>query len=530
MPRDTKTYDIVLSCPTDVEIEKAVIESVINDFNRTIGINLDINLNLKHWATDSYAQSGGTAQELLNRQFIYESDMIICIFWGRMGTPTEKYESGTAEELQEAINAGKQVFLYFSNAPIPPKELDTEQFSRVQSFEKKIQEMKTVYYKQYDNLEEFKSIITTDLNLYFIQSQKSEKNRLELTTKNKSNIAISGIKNKKIVNYLVSDKITSIFSNAIEIKKNEAIALIEKIQNIYIEPEITEQDNESMDTSKQAMILSLSSLYEKQPYEYPEYYITTINDFSKDQCIDLNDNFFEVGGLSKEKNLTAVSVFSGGTSVSFSGSEKEKKKQSLVGNLYFKICEYLDWSDYSTQFSDINMIRLALSNQGTIFESDITVKLKFSKYSYVHFKDTKAPKESIIKLINDNDFIKKFFGDISSVEVNSYNYTVYNPIASSFQPPILPGFSNQAKYEDLVEDYFDQQEILQSYEEFEDGEYIIQKYHFEELKQYTSISFPVPLLFKEIGNEFEIKFEIISKENPQKKEGIITNIFPKSEE
>ena len=26
MPRDTKTYDIVLSCPTDVEIEKAVIE------------------------------------------------------------------------------------------------------------------------------------------------------------------------------------------------------------------------------------------------------------------------------------------------------------------------------------------------------------------------------------------------------------------------------------------------------------------------------------------------------------------------
>ena len=116
MPRDTKTYDIVLSCPTDVEIEKAVIESVINDFNRTIGTNLDINLNLKHWSTDSYAQSGGSAQELLNKQFIYESDMIICIFWGRMGTPTEKYESGTAEELQEAIIAGKQVFLYFSNA------------------------------------------------------------------------------------------------------------------------------------------------------------------------------------------------------------------------------------------------------------------------------------------------------------------------------------------------------------------------------------------------------------------------------
>lgn len=136
MPRTTITYDIVLSCPTDVDTEKAVIENVINDFNRTIGTNLGINLNLKHWSIDSYAQSGGTAQELLNKQFINESDMIICIFWGRMGTPTENYESGTAEELQEAINAGKQVFIYFSNVPIPPKELDVDQFSRVQTFEK----------------------------------------------------------------------------------------------------------------------------------------------------------------------------------------------------------------------------------------------------------------------------------------------------------------------------------------------------------------------------------------------------------
>ncbi len=523
MPRDTKTYDIVLSCPTDVEIEKAVIESVINDFNRTIGTNLDINLNLKHWSTDSYAQSGGSAQELLNKQFIYESDMIICIFWGRMGTPTEKYESGTAEELQEAIIAGKQVFLYFSNAPIPPKELDSEQYARVQEFEKKIREMKTVYYKQYDNLEDFKSVITTDLNLYFIQSQKSGKDSLALTTKHNSNTVVSGIQSKKIVNYLVSERVTSIFSNAIETKKKEAIALIEKIQSIHIKSEITEQDNEPANMDKQSLMVSLSKIYGKQPYEYPDYYVTTINDFSKNQCIDLNDNFFEVGSLSTEKNLTYMSSLGGGDSVSFKGSEIEKKKQSLVEKLYFEICEYLDWIEYSSQFSDINLIRLALSNQGTIFESDITVNLRFSKSHYIHFKDTKAPNKNIIKLINDNAFIENFFGDINSVEVNSYNYPVYPSITSSFQPPILPGFSNQAKYEDLVEDYFDQQEILQCYEEFEDGEYIIQKYHFEELKQYTSISFPVPLLFKETEDDLEIHFEIISRENPLKKEGLITS-------
>ena len=330
MPRDTKTYDIVLSCPTDVEIEKAVIESVINDFNRTIGTNLDINLNLKHWSTDSYAQSGGAAQELLNKQFIYESDMIICIFWGRMGTPTEKYESGTAEELQEAIIAGKQVFLYFSNAPIPPKELDSEKYARVQEFEKKIREMKTVYYKQYDNLEDFKSVITTDLNLYFIQSQKSGKDSLALTTKHNSNVVVSGIQNKKIVNYLVSERVTSIFSNAIETKKKEAIALIERIQDIYIKPEITEQDNEPIDMDKQAAMFSLFKKYGKQPYEYPDYYVTTIDNFSKNQGIDLNDTFFEVGSLSIENNFAYIPTFGGMANDPFKGSGIEKKKQDCV--------------------------------------------------------------------------------------------------------------------------------------------------------------------------------------------------------
>lgn len=40
---------------------------MINGFNKTIDTNLGINLNLKHWSTDSYTQSGGTVQDLLNK-------------------------------------------------------------------------------------------------------------------------------------------------------------------------------------------------------------------------------------------------------------------------------------------------------------------------------------------------------------------------------------------------------------------------------------------------------------------------------
>ncbi|EMF0211088.1 hypothetical protein NXK91_000156 [Enterococcus hirae] len=149
------------------------------------------------------------------------------IFW-KDENATKRYESGTAEELQEAINAGKQAFLYFSDAPIPPKDLDIEQFKRVREFEKKIQEMNTVYYKQYNNFEEFKNIITTDLNLYFIQSLRSEKNKQTLVLKRKSDIVVSGVCNKKISDYIFEDKLDLVFSQAVEVKKRRQLHSLKK--------------------------------------------------------------------------------------------------------------------------------------------------------------------------------------------------------------------------------------------------------------------------------------------------------------
>lgn len=522
MPRKTMIYDIVISCPTDVDDERTVIENVVNDFNRTIGINLGINLNIKHWTTDSYAQSGGTAQELLNKQFINESDMIICIFWGRMGTPTENYESGTAEELQEAINAGKQVFLYFSNSPVPPKKLDIEQYKRVRDFEKKIQEEKIAYYKHYNNLDEFKSIITTDLNLFFIQSQQSERDKWNSTNENKSNLGVYGIQNKRITNCIINESVMSIFNSLTENKVNEIIQIIEKIQKIKIEPVSSARDDIEFGIGQIYAQESVSNLFENKQYKFSEIYITTINNFIKDRSIELKDNFFEVGNLSTQKSPFTVSVF-GGTNSSFEGSEDEKKKQEYIENLYYEICEYFEWEEYFKQFSDIDFIRLALSNKGTIFESDISVNIKFLKSSYIHFRDISVPKESIIELVNDSDFIEQFFGDINSVEINSYDYILYNSSMSSFSQHDLSGFPYKSSYDSLVDDYFKQQEAFQCYEEYEDGDYIIQKYHFKELKQHTSISFPGPLLFKKNDSDLEIEFEIISKENPEKTEGSITS-------
>lgn len=385
--------------------------------------------------------------------------------------------------------------------------------------------MKIAYYKQYSNLEEFRSIITTDLNLYFIQSNNLVKDKLSLTSEKKSNLDIYGVQSKKIINYIVNESIDSIFCSVIKSKKSGIIELIEKIQDLYIEPRVSE-DNISKIDQIDGKVLS-PSLFKKTPYKFPDYYITKINDFLKFQNIVLDANFFEVGNLSTQKSFTSTSVF-GGAGTSFIGSEKEKRKQKYIKELYYEVCEYLEWKDYSKQFSDISFVRLALSNKGTIFESDISVNLKFLKSSYVHFNDILVPKEHIIKFINDNNFIENFFGDISSVEISSYDYPVHTYSVPPNHGSLMPGFSYQPSYDSLVEDYFKQHESLQCYEEYEEGDYIIQKYHFKELKQHTNISFPVPLLFKKSVDNLEIGFEIISKENPQKKEGTITSAASKS--
>ena len=134
MAKIVKVFNILISCPGDIKEEVEVIKSVIEQFNRTTGDENNIRLEAKHWSKDSYPESGGKAQALLNQQFVEECDMSIAVLWTRFGTPTEKYGSGTEEEISLMIESGKQVFLYLSKKPISPDEIDSEQYNLVKKF------------------------------------------------------------------------------------------------------------------------------------------------------------------------------------------------------------------------------------------------------------------------------------------------------------------------------------------------------------------------------------------------------------
>lgn len=119
MAKTKVEYDILISCPGDVSEEIKTIENTVKRFNDTYSDILMIRLNTKHWTKDSYNQSGGKAQDLLNKQFIYDCDAAIAMFWTKFGTPTDEYGSGTEEEIEYMISSGKQVFMYFSEKDVP---------------------------------------------------------------------------------------------------------------------------------------------------------------------------------------------------------------------------------------------------------------------------------------------------------------------------------------------------------------------------------------------------------------------------
>lgn len=59
------------------------------------------------------------------------------MFWTKFGTPTDKYGSGTEEEIEEMLSSGKQVFMYFLDIPVELSTVDMEQYGKLKDFKNK---------------------------------------------------------------------------------------------------------------------------------------------------------------------------------------------------------------------------------------------------------------------------------------------------------------------------------------------------------------------------------------------------------
>ncbi|MCC6246190.1 MAG: DUF4062 domain-containing protein [Rubrivivax sp.] len=134
MPFDTTTFRVAIASPGDVNEERRVIRSVVHDWNAAHARTRAVVLLPVGWESDSAALMGARAQEIINNQVIRTADLLIAVFWTRLGTPTSVAPSGTVEEIQEFLAAGKPVMIYFSNAPVVPASIDQKQYAALLEF------------------------------------------------------------------------------------------------------------------------------------------------------------------------------------------------------------------------------------------------------------------------------------------------------------------------------------------------------------------------------------------------------------
>ncbi len=136
MVYESKVYQVMIASPRDVVQERHLAVEVIYEWNAVNSHTSKIVLIPAGWETHSAPLMGDRPQEIINRQVLENSDLLVGIFWTRIGTPTGKSMSGTAEEIEKHIEAGKPAMLYFSDAPIRPDSVDDDQYKKLQEFKR----------------------------------------------------------------------------------------------------------------------------------------------------------------------------------------------------------------------------------------------------------------------------------------------------------------------------------------------------------------------------------------------------------
>lgn len=113
-----KILRVMIGAPGDLSKEVETVKESIADWNNQHAQAEGMFLLWKHWKTNSHPNLGNSGQEIINSQITRSADLLIAMFWNRLGTPTETAPSGTVEEIMEVYEAGKSVKIYFSNSPV----------------------------------------------------------------------------------------------------------------------------------------------------------------------------------------------------------------------------------------------------------------------------------------------------------------------------------------------------------------------------------------------------------------------------
>jgi hypothetical protein len=154
MPYAAKVFNVLIASPSDVQAERGIVREVIHEWNAIHSRRRNMIFQPIGWETHSHPSMSGRPQGVLNEQILKDADLLVVIFWTRIGTPTGEAPGGSVEELEKHIAAGKPAMVYFSSAPVRPDSVDDTQYQALKDFRSKLQGRGL--YDTYEDLSDFR--------------------------------------------------------------------------------------------------------------------------------------------------------------------------------------------------------------------------------------------------------------------------------------------------------------------------------------------------------------------------------------
>jgi hypothetical protein len=162
MSYEARVIKVMIASPSDVAKERQLIRDVIQEWNAVNAEDRKIVLMPVGWETHFSPDMGDRPQAIINKQLLKSSDLLVAVFWTRLGSPTGVAASGTVEEINEHLASGKPAMIYFSSVPVRVDSIsDLQQYENLQVFRKDLRSRGLV--AEYDDLATFRTDFARNL-------------------------------------------------------------------------------------------------------------------------------------------------------------------------------------------------------------------------------------------------------------------------------------------------------------------------------------------------------------------------------
>ena len=141
------TYNIFIASPSDVKEERDEAQRLINKWNGVNSYSSNMALLPLRWEDNVAPGLENDGQSIINEKLLDRTDLLVAIFWSRIGSPTKRNISATVEEIEYHTKQQKPAMLFFCTRK-PEEGYDVQQYEAVKKLKEQYQNGKDYLYNR----------------------------------------------------------------------------------------------------------------------------------------------------------------------------------------------------------------------------------------------------------------------------------------------------------------------------------------------------------------------------------------------